>query len=227
MNFSIKSEIREKKEKKNDNIPVVLYGGGGENVSLWVDRIAFEKVLDKAGESTLIELTYEKGEKEKNDRILIQELQYSPLGGEIIHADLLRVRMDEEIETDVELEFVGESKAVKELGGTFLKNIDSISIKCFPGDLLSKVEVDISSIETFDDYIRVKDLKLSSKIEIQTDPETIIASVSAPRTQEELESLNVEVEADITKIEGMEKKEEVTTEGEKGKEKKGKEKSGK
>ena len=94
------------------------------------------------------------------------------------HIDFYQVRMDEEIEAEVELVFKGESAAVKELGGVLVKNMDAIEVKCFPGDLPSEIEVDITPIKTFDDYIYVKDLPVSEKVEVLVDPETVVAMVS-------------------------------------------------
>ena len=115
--------------------------------------------------------------------------------------------MDEEIEAKVELEFVGESPAVKELGGILIKNMDEIEVKCLPGDLPPKIEVDISRIKNFEDYIYVKDLPVSDKVELLADSENVVAMVTEPRSEEELAELETEVKEDVTKVEGVVKEE--------------------
>ncbi len=169
-----------------DNVSCVLYGKGINNEMLWVDKKIFNKVYEEAGESTILKLSLEK-DGERN--VIIKDVQKDILTGAPIHVDFYQVRMDEEIEAEVELEFVGESPAVKELGGVLVKNMDKIEIKCLPGDLLSKIEVDISRIKTFDDYIYVKDLSIPEKVEISVDPGTVVAMVSEPRSEEELADL--------------------------------------
>ena len=61
----------------------------------------------------------------------------------------------QEIEAEVELEFVGESMAVKALGGTFVPSKDSVAVKCLPSKLVRKLTIDIGSLKTFDDVIRI------------------------------------------------------------------------
>jgi hypothetical protein len=68
----------------------------------------------------------------------------------------------------------------------------------------------------------VKDLPVSEKVEILVDPETVVAMVAPPRTEEELADLEKEVKEDVTKVEGVVKEEE-PVEGEEKKEEKGEE----
>ena len=219
-NIVLEAKIRSKPEKEaineKENIPGILYGRGFENVMVWVDRKKFKDVHEEAGESTVFQLALD-GKDERN--VLIKEIQNDILTSEPRHIDFYQVRMDEEIEAEVELVFKGETAAVKELGGILVKNMDAIDVKCLPGDLPPEIEVDISRIKTFDDYIYVKDLPVSEKVEVLVDPETVVAMVAPPRTEEELADLETEVKEDVTKVEGVVKEEE-PAEGEEIKEKK-------
>jgi large subunit ribosomal protein L25 len=201
---------------ENDGIPAILYGRGIENVMLWLDRKKFDQLYEETGESTVFKLALD-GKDERN--VLIKDVQRDILNGAPRHVDFYQVRMDEEIEAEVELVYIGESAAVKEHGGILVKNIDAVPVKCLPGDLPPEIEVDISRIKTFDDYIYVKDLPVSEKVEVLVEPETVVAMVSEPRSEEDLAELNTEVKEDVTKVEGV-VKEETPAEGE---EKKGKE----
>ena len=181
-------------------IPAVVYGKGIPNKSLWVNNLDFLRLIKSAGESSLIELGIDGKE---NNNVIIYDSQKDPVSEKFTHIDFFQVRMDEKIETEVELVFVGESAAVKEASGVLVKNMDKIGISCLPGDLPASIEVDISPIRTFDDYIYVKDLKVGRGVEIKLDPEAVVALVAPPRSDEELESLEQKVEADVTKVEGM------------------------
>jgi large subunit ribosomal protein L25 len=203
-------EITGKKVKqlrKENMIPAVMYGNKIDSQNLLVNYLDFERVYNKAGESALIELET----KGKKVNVLVHDIQLDPLSGKFSHVDFFQVNMKEEVETEIPLEFVGESPAVKELSGVLVKSLDEISVKCLPADLPEKYEIDISKLATFDDVIAVKDLKISDKVEIMTDLETIIVSVQEPRSEEELESLEEKVEEDVTKVEGVVKE---TPEGE-------------
>ncbi|HHX58189.1 MAG TPA: 50S ribosomal protein L25 [Candidatus Moranbacteria bacterium] len=207
------ANLRNKGEKRDGMIPAILYGRGIENKVLWIDENSFIKLEREAGRSVLVDLEVE-GEK---NRVLIHDFQKDPLTDNFIHVDFYQVRMDEEIEANVEVIFEGESPAVKELGGVLLKTVDEVLVRCLPADLPKEIKVDLSGLKTFDDRVFVKDLNISDKVKIDLDGETVVASVAAPRSEEELSKLDEEVEGDISQIEGMEDKstEEVEAGGEK------------
>jgi large subunit ribosomal protein L25 len=223
--LTLKAETRKKEGKKTEaplgTIPGILYGRGVENVMLWFSRREFNRIREEAGESTIFKIKLENGE-ERN--VLIKEIQRDILNGKPTHVDFYQVRMDEKIEAKVELEFVGESPAVKDLGGILIKNMDEIEVKCLPGDLPPKIEVDISRIKNFDDYIYVKDLPVSDKVELLVDPENVVAMATEPRSEEELAELETEVKEDVTKVEGVVKEEKPEEAGEAGDGEKAKEK---
>ncbi len=208
----VKLEVKKRLEKgrktnkgrRDGLIPGVVYGRGVESLNLWVNALDFRKLLKKSGESTIIDLEIE-GKNGRN--VIIQDIQRDPVSYKIIHLDFFQVRMDEEIETEVELVFIGESPAVKELGGILVKNIDKLAIKCLPADLPSCIDVDVSVLKTFEDHITVGNLKTGKGVEIELEPETVVALVTPPRTEEELKGLEEKVEEDISKVEGMAKEE--------------------
>lgn len=202
--IKLAAKKREKTQKRMDFpkfVPAILYGKGMDSVMLWVDNKQFTRTLDEAGESTIIDLDVD-GIKEPH-KVLVYDVQNDPISDAYTHIDFFRVKMDEEIETEVELEFIGESPAVKEKGGVLVRNIDSIEVRCLPGDLPGSFTIDISTLKTFDDYIYVKDIQVSDKVKIDLDGETVIALVAPPRSEEELEELESEVDADISGVEGI------------------------
>ena len=208
------------KGRREGLIPAVVYGKGVASKNIWVKLLDFRRLIKKSGESTVIDLKIDK----KDDRnVLIYDTQKDPVRDNFTHIDFFQVRMDEEIETEVELEFIGEAPAVKELGGVLVKNIDAIEVKCLPADLPGSITVDISSLKTFEDRITLGDLAISKKIELSIDLETVIALVAPPRSEEEMSDLETKVEADVTKIEGV-VKEDASIEGAEKKDEKKEEK---
>lgn len=204
-----------KKGKKEGFVPAVVYGKKIAPKSLWIKALDFSKLLKESGESTMIELTID---EKDNRNVIIYEIQKDPVTENFIHADFFQVRMDEEIEKAVELLYIGEAPAVKESGGVLVKNLDEITVRCLPADLPSEIEVNIESLKTFEDHICIKDLNISPKIKIDLDLETVVALVSPPRSEAELEGLSEKVEEDVTKVEGVIKEEKVAEEDETRKE---------
>ncbi len=200
--------------RENGVIPAVLYGHNTKPQSLEIKTTDFNKAYDEAGTSTLVDLKIDDG---KSTKVLTHEPQVHPVTGETMHVDFYSVRMDEKLQTEIPLEFIGESDAVKNEDGTLITNRDNIEIECLPSDLIPHYDIDISALKTFDDQITVADIKLPSTIEILTDPEEVIAFVEPPRSDEELaeleESAAEEEKEAIDQIAG-EEGEETTAEGE-------------
>jgi len=168
--------------RKAGNIPAVLYGHNIGNLNLSVNAIDFEKVLRKAGESTIIELDMADGAK-KN--VLIQDVQYHYLNSQPIHVDFFEVSMTEKLTATVPIEFVGESHAVKALGGTLVKMLTEVEVECLPADLPQHFEVDITPLQDFNAMITVADIPHDcAKVEIKAEPEEAVAKVQEPRDME-------------------------------------------
>jgi large subunit ribosomal protein L25 len=185
-------------------VPAVIYGRMVTPRNVALPYLDFAKAYKQAGENTIIELSIG---TDKPVNVLIHDVQMSPLQNRFIHADFFQVRMDEEIETHVPLVFIGESPAVRELGGMLMKSIEELPVKTLPSDLPHSLEVDLSTLLTFEDHITVSDIKVSAKVTIDADPNMVIASVIPPRTEAEMETLDTKVEADVTKVEGVVKAE--------------------
>ncbi len=169
-------------------IPAVVYGDGMSAESLTVKAVDFEKVYREAGESALIQLRV--GNKPRS--VLIYDLQHDPLKGKPVHIDFYAVRMDQKIEVKVPLQFVGESPAVRDEGGTLVKIMHEIEIEVLPKDLPHELEVDISQLKTFNDKISVGDIKLPIGVTVKVELGESVAVVEPPRSEEELAALEAE-----------------------------------
>ena len=204
----LKAKTRQEKGKANKKlrreqiIPAVVYGHDFKPVALRVKYLDFEKIFKKAGESSLLDLAIE---EKKPLKVIIQEVQTDAKTGRIIHADFHQVKMTEKITTEIVLKFVNESPAVKELSGVLVKNLDKIKITCLPVDLVREIEVDLSGLKTFEDIIYVKNLKIPDKIEVLDKPDEVVAKVIPPRSEEELKELEEKPEEKVEEVEKVEK----------------------
>ncbi|PJA09534.1 50S ribosomal protein L25 [Candidatus Falkowbacteria bacterium CG_4_10_14_0_2_um_filter_41_15] len=196
MEIKLLAQARELKEKlAKDFIPAVLYGPGLANQNLKVRRADLEKAVLAGGESTLVDLEIDGG---KSVKILLKDLQFHPLKDIVRHVDLYQVDMKKKITTEIPLRFVGESKAVKELGGMLVKNMDAIEVECLPTDLMAHLDIDISVLKEIHDSVKVGDLKLPAGIHILNDLDTDIATVVEQEVEEVIAPVVAPVEADIT-----------------------------
>ncbi|MBU2595658.1 50S ribosomal protein L25, partial [Patescibacteria group bacterium] len=190
--------------RAKDQIPMVLYGHSFKPENLEVKKNTFIKVFQKAGSSNLVDLEVD---KQKPVKILIQDIQTDPISDEIIHADLYRVRHDRKLRTQIPLHFTGKSKAVEDKEGNLITHKDSVEVEVLPDDLIDEIKIDISPLKTFDDVIKVSDLKIPPTIEVLDEKEDIVANVTPPRSEEELEALKEEVEEDVEAVKVEKEKE--------------------
>lgn len=186
-------------------IPAELYGQGSENEHLTVNEKEFVKVFKEAGESTVITLVV----GSKKIPALIYDVKLDSISDKVLHIDFYLVNMNEEIETEVALEFVGESPAVKSEGGVLVKSMHEIEVRALPANLPHGIEVDLSKLVSIHDSIHVKDIVVKSGVKLLADADAVIATVIEQAAEEEVAApVNV---ADV-KVEGDEKKKKEETE---------------
>lgn len=214
--------------RKSDVLPAVLYGPKVKNLNLELDFDEFEKLYKAAGESSLISLNIE-GQKptvhtQEKFLVLIHDIQLDPVLGKPVHVDFYQPSLEEETEISVPIIFEGESMAVKELGGTLVKNISEIRVRAKPQHLPHEIRVNVEKLKTFEDEILIKDLLVPEGVKILKNPEEIVALATPPeKIEEELEKPIEEKVEEVGKVE-KKKEEEVTEETEEVKEPEGKEK---
>ena len=220
LNLSAKIRKATKKKVKalrnRGIIPAVLYGPKTKNTLIEINAKEFEKIFKAAGESSLISLDVE-GKKEKAI-VLIHDLKKEPFAGKITHVDFYQPALDKEIEAHVALVFEGVSPAVKELGGTLVKNFSEIEVKALPQNLPKEIKVNVSGLKTFEDNILIKDLLIPPEVKVlKKHAEEIVVSVTPlEKVEEELEKPIEEKVEEVEKVEKKKKEEEEIEEVEAG-----------
>ena len=177
--ISLKAKKRTEKDVGVENVPAILYGPGVENVLLQVNKKEFEKVYSVAKESLI---TLDADGKEYS--VLIYYVQQEPVSLDYIHIDFYQPNLKEEVETEIPLELTGEAPAVKNLGGTLITNVNEITVKALPKDLPASIMVDVSGLNTFEDHILIKDIKVPAEVKVMNDPEEIAVQVTKPENVE-------------------------------------------
>lgn len=209
--LTLQVETRNKTDKLDalreaGKVPAVFYGKKEASTPISIPKTDFLKVWKEAGESTVVTLKTPEGEKES----LIHDVDIDPVTGAPRHADFYVFEKGHKVEINIPLEFVGVSSAVKNLGGILVKVLHELKVEAQPKDLPHVIEVDIAPLETFENQIHAKDIKLPSGVELKENPDEVIALVSAPREEKEEESAPI----DLSSIEVEKKGKEETAEGE-------------
>ena len=165
-------------------MPAVIYGGDQDAQSLTLIRKDFEYMLsNEACFSSILEVKVDG----KAQNAIIKDIQRHPAKGFPMHADFLRVRMDQAIKVNVPLHFINEEQCtgVKLGGGMIQKQATDIEIQCLPKDLPEYLEVDMLEVE-LGDIVHLSDITLpegaiATALELCDDHDLAIASVIAPR----------------------------------------------
>ncbi|MBI2626455.1 MAG: 50S ribosomal protein L25 [Candidatus Nealsonbacteria bacterium] len=208
--LTLSAKIRKEVGKKVKNLrekgilPAVLYGPKVKNQPLEVDLKEFEKIRKEAGENTLISLELQ-GVKEKY-LVLIHEPVADPITGVPTHVDFYQPSLEEKIEANIPIVLEGEALAVKDFGGTLIKNISEVRVKAFPQNLPKEIVINIGNLNVLEDRILVKDLKVLEGVEILKGQNEIVVSVAAPEKVEEELAKPVEEKVEEVKVVEKEKK---------------------
>jgi len=203
--FELNAELRKDKGKgasrrlrrNADMIPAILYGAGKDPQSLTLAHKDIHKACENEAFFSHIITINADGDSQQ---AIIKDLQRHPAKDRIMHADFLRIQMDQAITVEVPLHFLNEDSClgVRQEGGNVSHNMTSIEISCLPGDLPEYIEVDIEDLD-LGDAIHMSDLKLAEELSIPSlqqgpDHDHVVVSVNAPKRAEELDEEDASAE---------------------------------
>lgn len=167
------------------DIPAVLYGAGGDTVTIQVDRRKMQEVFRHgATENTIFLLKRKESDQERHARI--REMQLNPITREIVHIDFQRVLMDETIRVNVHVNPVGTPIGVKDEGGVLDFVTREVEVECLPSDIPESLDVDVSQL-AIGDHVEAGALVLPKGVTLLEEADRVIVSVSYPDRIEETE----------------------------------------
>src|SRR3954463_11175832 len=172
-------------------VPGVVYGGTGQEdaVSFKVNARSLRHVLVDG--SALIDLKVDG----KTLPVIVKDRQLDPVRDEIIHIDLLEVRLDEKIQTQVGVHIEGaeEAPGIKE-GGVLEHVTHQLNIEALPTAIPEAIVVDVSGMEIAA-TMHLSEITPPEGVDFLDDPEeTIIATVVVPTEVEEPEEIEEETQ---------------------------------
>ena len=168
-----------RRARLQNKVPAVVYHSGVEATPLSVDKISLNKAL-RTGQ-----MIFEVNVEDKNQFVLVKEIQYHPVTDEIIHIDFQKVKEDEKISLEVAIRSIGEAQGVK-LGGLLVQILNSVTIKCKPAEIPEFLEIDVTDME-MNTNLFVKDITLPEDVEMITAEDIAVVSVQEPKEEKEEE----------------------------------------
>lgn len=181
-----KRELTGKKAKslrEKGLIPSVIYGGKAPILAS-SEYVATEKVLEKAGYHSPIDLTIDG----KKQLAIVKDVNLDAVSRRIINIEFQAISANEVVEatTPIVIKGFGESDASKLYHFMYNKAMEEIDIKAKPSDLPSEIELDASKLSSADDKLTVADIVLPAGVEFankELDKEQVVISVYDPAAE--------------------------------------------
>lgn len=196
LNASVRTVVgrRVKKIRNQSLIPANIFGKKVKSLAVQLPLPDFQKLYAETGETTLIDLIID-GEKTPR-AVLVANVQHHPVTQIPLHVDFHQVTLTEKVTAKIPVELIGESPAVKELGGIVVHSISEVEIDALPTDLPDNFTLDISALKQIGDNLTLADISLDAqKITLKDDPSTVLVSIQAPK--EEVEEAPTPAEAEV------------------------------
>jgi large subunit ribosomal protein L25 len=182
--------------RRSGEVPGVVYGGGDAPVHFSVDARILRNTLAHSG--AILQVSLDGG---ADSPVLVKDVQRHPVRGEVVHVDLLRVRMDEAIHTTVVLELTGadEAPGVVE-GGVLTQETREVNIEALPGDIPDVLTHDVSGLE-MNATLLLSAITVPRGVTFLDDPEETVVATITPPTLEPVED-EIETETELVGEDG-------------------------
>lgn len=144
--------------RREGKVPAVLYGRKADNLALSLPEVELMAALQKGSRM----FTIRWGDKEETT--LLKEAQYDALGREILHADFVRIAMDQKIELEVPIELRGSPAGLAE-GGVLEQVLRKVKVECLPRAIPEKLVADVSRLKV-GESLALKDVEQPGGVKI-------------------------------------------------------------
>ncbi len=163
-------------------VPAVCYGRFDKPVHVAIDPNALKKAIATPHRlNTVIKLEIDGG---ASKTVLFKSFDRDPVDGSVLHADFLEVRMDQDVDVGVPVVLIGKPAGAAE-GGILQQVLRTIMVRCKPGQIPEKIEVDISALGVAES-LHVSDIKGPAGIKFLTGAKQTVAVVAIPEKLEEV-----------------------------------------
>ncbi len=169
--------------RRAGHLPGVIYGRQFNPTPILMDLREASRVLTSISQSQLVTINLEGNEHS----VLVREKQRDFIRGTLKHVDFQVVSLTEKLRTNVSVEIVGISPAIKNYNGVVVHELDEVEVECLPQNLPEKFVVDVSTLEKIGDAVHVRDLPAFADVEILNDPDEVVVIITgaAPEISEE------------------------------------------
>ncbi|MDA9686433.1 50S ribosomal protein L25 [bacterium] len=166
-------------------LPAVVYGQGMESTSVYINAREFTNALKTEAGSNVI-LNIELGEKDKVTA-LARQIQRHPYKDEFVHVDLIKVDLTQNVEAEVQINYLGIPIGVKEEGGLVQTINNTLRISALPTNIPTSLDIEIAHLNVGENVI-ASDIELPEGVTLANeDDDSVMVIVTLPRAAVEEE----------------------------------------
>ena len=155
-------------------VPCVLYGAHTEPVHFAVETLQLRPLIFTA-ETYRVGISMDGQDHEA----IVKETVFHPITDAPIHVDFLALTAGEPLTMTIPIRLEGTARGVK-AGGILSQPLNDLTIRALPKDIPGHVSIDISSMDV-GESMHISDLAFGDAIELITDEQLTVATVTAPR----------------------------------------------
>ncbi|ASU82467.1 50S ribosomal protein L25 [Nocardiopsis gilva YIM 90087] len=163
--------------RRAGKVPAVLYGHGTDPRHITLP--GHDLMLALKTPNVLLRVD---GIEGKDNLALPKSVQRDAIKGFLEHVDLLVVKKGEKVAVEIAVNLTGDIAP----GGVLTQELVNVEVQAEATHIPEGVEFSVEGLEV-GAHVTAGDLKLPAGIELLTDPETLIVSISAERAAEEVE----------------------------------------
>ena len=204
---TVKTQTRETGKQSNLTelrhegfVPAVVYGYKTDSTTIAVSEIDLLKTLREVGRNGVMKLDVDG----KSVNVVLSDYQMDVLKGKFVHADFLAINMSDELDVNVTVHLTGDSAGVRE-GGVLNQPNRELTVKVKPSEIPDSIDIDVSEL-AMGETLTVGDVREKIKFNVMNEDDFTLASVGAPRSDEELETTAdepaVDESAEVEEVEG-------------------------
>lgn len=171
-----------KRLRRQGRLPAIVYGHKQEPQAISLNLHDFTEGLHHGHRLIDVQLG------RKKETLLVKDLQYDHLGKDVIHADLVRVKLTDLVKVTVPIEQRGTAKGSHE-GGMIDEHLDHLEIECKVSDIPDVIPISVKELGV-GDSIHARDVQLPEGVRLITDADALVLNchlVTKAKTTEELE----------------------------------------
>lgn len=183
------TNVKAKALRNEMKVPGVIYGGtieGGQPI--YIDESVLNEFLKKNTKSSVIPAKY----KGTTGSVIVKEVIRDNMTLRVNHIDLQAISRNEVLTFDIPVTFLGEENILhKKL--LLNINLNTISVKGPANKVPETIEVEVGDLN-MDDKLFTKDIKLPESVELLSDPDELLVSISQSKMEQDLETIEEEAQ---------------------------------